>query len=436
MSSWLSGIASRGRFLTVTVPYPLTPLVAFLYFLYREAGTISARTPVYYQWSTPPNEQSASLVLGESTLRIAGAPVHVQAETLIDLQREDRRERLRNLYNFLRERGRRHGRPTPGHGSFEALAKFLLVPWAQPRRLLARAAIAFARHLREGGSPSHGLSAVPAWDYCSGIVGIPPRSMQYLTRAKFDTSDTDEPRLVGQEIIGLPEDILATLQHEHLSIAICGDPGVGKSSVAAGLVPEMQVALASLCSRNAWKRFGFPVTLLDLDYGSQTSEAILSGRGHDGDYLASLKTQWTPELAHEAQVKFASTIERNCLTVADTPGLRTDVLRTILVPAHFVILVYNRSEQLQPWFDFFSELRTPRIATVRTGSSAGTVESLLRSQHVHSVYGSVQAADRLPRSYDGFIRYLAAVLLFGILPGKVTNRNQRAHDAYKRLIGS
>lgn len=459
----------KNSFRVVLVPFPLPPEAVLLYFLYRRLGIMKDEVRVFYDWR--PETSVAQGILSDDVFKLSGISIEAQFEYLVSQMPEPQVRVLRRILYFLQRKGysplpntnrkkkevfsasleaKRAGvflRNVKPFIQIEASAPRLLIGarnfsdffkrcalfWADPKELLEKLAYSFARCLDEGINPFVEPLPLMPLVACAQAVRIHPNhaGRLFTTRPKFATKDSTYPE--AEEIFAFQERPVLGLMKQHLGFIIVGDPGVGKSTITPSLATEVLVHILTLTSHQEWKDLDLTVGYINLDLGTPASPAVIEGRGQDREYLGSMKADWTTDKAFEALEIFQEAKRHYNIVFADMPGRITPMTRIIASAADGGIVVYKHSIEIAPWYEFLAEMGVPKLAAIRTSTGERTTESLMRSHHGATVFGSVIGVDRTARSRDPFIKYLAPVVLFEQAPNLIENRQRQIEARLRKL---
>lgn len=209
------------------------------------------------------------------------------------------------------------------------------------------------------------------------------------------------------------------LQDRHLCVVIGGEPNVGKSTLAVSLVAEMKHCIRSL-SPNSFPGLEFGVEVVDLDSGSPTTKAIAERWATDRERLFKEKRPWTMERAEEAHQELLRSKSKYNILVGDLPGLITDFTRLTASGADAGIII-SRDQGItrDEWIPFMSSEGLPIVSRIKRREIRDGFSSLVTKWCPgESLNGNVVMLNRLQKSWDPFIQWLALFLLFDILPSR------------------
>lgn len=126
-----------------------------------------------------------------------------------------------------------------------------------------------------------------------------------------------------------------------MKVVVCGPPHSGKSTFTGALIRAIR--------DRQWKQeFHLSFTWIPLDVTDNSLAAIVDP---DGDVPQKREVEWTTERAEERRAVLAGRDEG--LVLADSPGLITSELRTVIEPADAMILLASKekSEKIDDWRD-------------------------------------------------------------------------------------
>ncbi len=421
-------------FKLVLVPFPLTPLAAYWYWLYRMAGQVTGATIVKYHFRT------------KSSLSQA-----LTSHDILSLLGENTNERRREFIGFTHE--------LTGDGKQRWVLKRLLNHIVASRNKPDVARLALS--LCATDSPQALLEAValPRFDslyesltdaVTSGIPGdyprsYPPTESEPLPSGKLlvtlPVCETQEGlqhrRGVSWKNIELVEGRACRLVGQHLVLAVGGPSGSGKSTLSASLANELANLVASLGTRTDWASFNLKVSSHNTDSATPTLQEIET-RSIDHEVLLAKKRPWTTDLAWEAMQGLAIARQKNNITIADLPGGSIDEITEITAAlADGAIIVTKDWERIPEWKACFASLGVPVVSQSRSHTSDEGFDSVVTRYTPGEVLaGRVSGLDRLVRSWDSFVSCLAKFLLFDILPTLVEKRERKRQRYINELTAS
>lgn len=441
----------------VLVPFPLTPIAAFGFFL-RHLGMIPAGIVARYHDSV--GRASASIMLGNDVvLNLAGPQLVPYLGSLIAKATKAERRLLKRFLTYAAA-----GDPQRGHPFRRWLAERSLIETG-PTPVLEAAACWFSSCLGTDADPwrCENLRLPRSEARSSAALNTRPPDMLFLTLPVFKSSAPGEREIIAAAPVRLAEGRIWDLAGFHLAIAIGGPSGSGKSTLAASLATELSHRIASLKTRPGWDGLPLSVEMVNLDLATPTVDAIANGTGKNRKLLATRKRPWNDALAKEALEALLAAKASTNIVIADLPGGPIDPITEIVaVPADAVILLAHDWAFMAPWQEFavrrmgltlISRARSRRTArdfdpslprpkrllasanrclellrqawTGRPDNVQGFASVVTRYREGEIIAGRVMDLDRVDRSWDRFISWLAEFLLFDILPSLVTRRRER-----------
>ena len=410
------------RVRVLLVPFPVSPLVAFAYFIGRHFGFFSPDVVVRYTAGGDSHHYFA----GGKIRRLDHQELYKELDSSIWKCGDKRRALLKRMLDYC---------------AFSKERSF-------KKRLLQCSSISNPKPLLES-------SAVPFFEECflngrdlwwagwdderdgkffqkpvSAPVEIPP-GLQFGTFPVLKNKDKDpkEREIEKTASFKLVEGRVKFLEGERLGCAIIGPKSSGKSTFAFSLAVRAGHILESLKSRGgAWENFSLEVALLNLDLGTPTDEgAIGLGLAGDREMMQRLKRPWTMELALEALAKFSRSKAKPGLVIADLPGKisRFSELAASLADVA-VIVVNNWEEEIPRWRAFADSLGIELVGEVRSRLwKEGSFSLITRYHPGEFVSGRVAGMDRVDFSGDACVSRMAEFLLLDIMPSVVERRRKK-----------
>lgn len=404
------------------MPFPITPLVAFAYFLLHRLGTISAE--VLCRYAAASSAEAAASTLGDGIfLNLAAFSRYQQLAQMIAKAETKRHRMLKRLLTYCAS-----GDPLKGHKFQRWLVRMSLAT-NDPAAVLAKAKDLLTSWLEIGfdpweSSPRKYLKAParlkpPAY----------PPDRRILTLPVFKGHEHDEGggrEITAQARFELVQGKIFELTQAHIGIAIGGPQGSGKSTLTASLVAETKNNAEELATRLGWEKFGPKIAAVDLDLATPTLEAIAAGKGWERKKLAGLKRPWTTELALEAHRLFVEAKAQNNIVFADLPGGSiSEITEIVAAPADAAILLSWNWDLMPEWEKFIKRMGITLISramSYRSDESSGLTSVMRRYEPGRLFTGRIVGLERVERSWDRFISWLAEFLLYGILPAHVADR--------------
>jgi len=231
------------------------------------------------------------------------------------------------------------------------------------------------------------------------------------TRTEDDVNDYFE--------VVLSEGRIYELQNKQISIVIGGPSRSGKSTLAVSLVAEMQNYIRSLKSRQSFSDLELSVGLANLDLATPTTQAIAEKWASNHEKVASLKRPWNISLAEEAQQNLFKCREENNISIGDLPGGRVDNITELIASSADAAIIISNDWNVfkEEWNPLFSRLGLPLVAKIRSRRAEEGFSSLITTRDPgKALMGRISSLKRYTKSWDLFIQWLAAFLLFEILP--------------------
>lgn len=415
---------NQKAFRLVLVPFPLTPLAAFGYWLYRLAGDITHATVVAYHHR--PSTNLSHELFSADICSLVRSNIQVTRELLLqsisNLTINNRqRHLLRRTLNYVAYHGSR--------SDVRNLARALGTSTVSPQVVLEAIALPCFEACYAGGIDpmADGLPG-GSHEYTELVNPGPlPKDTLYLT---LPVCITDGPTRHRQEVswrqIQLSEGKVWLLKDQHLVIAVGGPAGSGKSTLAATLVDEITNIVTSLRTRYGWEQFNLSAARFNLDLATPTLETI-EPRAADSPAPVITKRAWTRDLAWQAMQNLARIKQAHNIVVADLPGGKIDEVTEITaVLADGGIIVTKDWQQMPDWHRCFASLGIALVAQSRSHMSHEGLDSLVtRYTPGEMLAGRVSGLNRLVMSWDSFVSCLAKVLLFDILPTMIQRRQKK-----------
>lgn len=296
-----------------------------------------------------------------------------------------------------------------------------------PKIVLERTAEVFQRCLDGSIDPWHTQMPLEDIPIVRSDVKPFPQGKRIITLPIFKSQEPSEKEVISVRRCVLDEAAILELLTANIGIMIGGRSGSGKSTLAASLAAEMQNIAESLATRTGWEWFPFVIETVNLDLATPTVDAIQAGFGKDREKLAKMKRPWTRELALEALKEFACAKSRAHVTIADLPGGKIGAITEITAElADVAVLVVRDWSHMSEWNSFIHRMGIALVAQARSRTAGEGVQSVVTRYHEGRIIaGRATDLDRVNRSWDLFISWLAEFLLFDILPTFVRERRKR-----------
>ncbi|MCL5435833.1 MAG: hypothetical protein M1275_02025 [Patescibacteria group bacterium] len=417
----------REPYRILLVPFPMTALAAFGYYLLAKLGLVNESTHVCYH--RHPRERTSHRILNGTGLRLFGHDLTKRVSELLARCPAAEQPLLKRYC-----RACLHPQSVRNFGKL--LTQFLLSNNTEPGEVLTQSAKLFERLLQRGTEPE----TVGARQFASQqvIQTLPsvaareyPTSSRFITLARFQTPGLRSIKITGKRQLELAENRLGLLEGQHVAVVMCGPPNSGKSSSLASLAVCMQDEVDSLRSRPGWGQLGLSAEYLDLDLASPSAKAVYNMDAEGLRVAATARLPggpWTVGLALKALDMFMEARKRVNVLLVDLPG-KIDLLTEIIAaPADVGIALYRVGERFRvhEWQRFMRRMGIERVAEARTrAGTRGQPSAVARYDSGKRVVGWIEGLERVVRPWDPFIRFLAEALLFDILPSLVERRERK-----------
>lgn len=412
------------------VPFPITPLTAFAFFLYRKFGLVT--DDVYVRYRKAPGGENQPLRFGNGVVwNLSSRNLYTELDELIAQYATGDRRILKRLLTFCQ--------------SGDPAKRLLLARWIiecffafdHPRPVLEEARGYFSHCVDKGidlwEREPLVLPRVPL-AYKPSFPVLPDKRI--FTLPVFKSQEPGETEVIASARCELREGRVWELRSSHIGIMIGGPARSGKSTLATSLVTEFLNQIQSLATRIGWAGFSLDVECVDLDLATPTTEAIWMAR--DGRLLdtSALKRPWTTELALEGLRRFAVTKEQAHLTFVDLPGGPIDAItETLAALADVAILVTHDWERMEEWQRLVNQMGITLVSQARSRRGDEGFSSVVTRYHPGRIIaGRVVDLDRVVRSDDPFVLGAAWCLLYDILPSFVSGRRQRLEHLRSELL--
>lgn len=417
-------MGQREPYRILLVPFPMTALAAFGYFLFSQAGLVDENTKVFYHWR-PRKEDKIKLVSEGLGCKLFGRDFPIRLQRLLEEPvrlPSDLPVRLlaRYLHFFQSPRG-------SGYSGYIQLENFLAGGSASPpEEVLIKARLLLGKWIiKEALDPFKNELLGPSNPTPKQLPVSLPAGTHHMTLPRFKSNDPLERTIVGKERVQFDETRIGLLSGQHLGIVLGGPPNSGKSTCIASLVEQMQNIVGSLQSRAGWSGFQLSIGLVNLDLATPTAEQVYGMKELTARDLQARKRPWTRELAFEALGAFEAAKEKNNIVLADLPG-KIDILTEIIsVPADAGILLTREWRQIAAWQTFLRNMGVSKLVQARTRSAKQHLPSLVkRFNSGREVAGRISGLERFVCPWDPFVHFLAYALLLDLLPALVEGRKK------------
>ena len=416
----------------VLVPFPITPLIAFAYFLYRYLNIVSKEVYVRYKDSAI---KEATKFLGDGTTLCIG-----EVDLIDDLKKLLSNPTcaadgwvLKRMLTYC---------ISANTAKSKREAEWILTKSYrnQPSDILETLACRFEDILSKRldiWKTGLSIATLKLPTTKKGLYiprrimrGERPLDLPILKRQfmEFEGKMQLVLKVVSTQKYKLPKRNVWSLVGEHIAVVIGGPPSAGKSTLAASLGKEIKRNLDELKSgEGGWERLSVESDCMTIDYGTPVTPTILKhGQAFDRAELGKLKKDWTPELADQALGDFIRKKQECNLLFADLPGKVTPIAETLASAADYAITISQDWESMPEWRVFFGTMKLGLVSEVKSRPEGRPLPSLVTTYRPGSyLSGRIVGVDRLNRSWDRFISWLAEILLFDILPTMVQNRRKR-----------
>lgn len=428
----------------VLVPFPLTPLSAFAYFLFGHCKLIGDDVVVRFNpLATDKNSKGAQNFRFGIETPLEGAILNLgffglENELKALLAKHDSKAELGVLKRWLNYC--QAGDNQKGKVLQKWLTELTIVSLNDPKAILNTAARSFVGWLKGGIDPNSTTLAFPHIPAAPvSTLSLPPDT-KVVTIPIFKENEESEEK--GDH---KPQTVIATTRevelHEgkawhlcnmNIGIVVGGPPNSGKSTLTMSLTAEVQNIIKSLKTRGGWEGFNLSADSKDLDLATQTVAAIKSGEGKDSEAHKARKQPWTSKLALEAFDYFR--VEKGICNIifADLPGKYTDITELLSAQADAAIFVTSNWAEKVTWSGGFGSLGIPIVCEARSHLAEAGLYSVITTYNPKDtiIAGRVVGLERVTHSWDRFVSWLAEFLLFELLPKLVLDRREKL----KKLI--
>lgn len=413
------------------VPFPLDPLRAFGYFLYRKFKVVSPNT--YIRYSKATLETGWKRTLGDGAvicLPPAGLYEHLD-DLIYDHAYHTEAWIVDRLLTFCNSSNSRSGQKLRNWIIKLSLAS------DNPKTILENIRRFFEecveRRIDLWCKKFDVDELLAQWRFISGekqsrTISVPPDTcfLSLPVLKKYSSADPAIGAVVKQTApFSLREGNAWMLTEAHLSIGVGGPPGSGKSTLAKSLATQMDYIVRSLQTRPHWKGFQLQIRCIDLDKATPTSD-IIGFEKQDPAVFKSLKRPWSMSLATEALENFRDGKSRTNVVIGDLPGQITAITEMVGALADMAIIITNDKSKISEWRDFFQMMGIQQVGEARSRLPEEGKQSLITTYYRGDfIAGDVVGLNRVDQSYDSFIFWLAEILLFDILPTFISTRRKK-----------
>ncbi len=434
------------------VPCPISPLVAFEYFLLKRLGRIGQDAIARYRYRTAGGAKSADVVLGNGAVyNLVGQDPTSYLPSFPPDTPPDAREVLKRLRSYCI-----YGDTRRGHRLQRWLAKLSLAE-ESPGAVLETAAKLFEAWCSRGTDPWRPDLEIPELARATPVPRAYPPDKRFGSLPIFKQEEgrvkPGEREVIATANYELAEGLIYELAAAHVGVMVGGPAGSGKSTLVASLAAEMRHQIASLATRRGWEGFSLTVEVVNLDLATPTVDAIAAGVAkRDYDALKNRKRRWTEALALEALDAFLQAKARSNLVLADLPGGPIGAITEIVAaPADAAILITKDWSFMENWQGFARRMGIPTIVQARSRRSVpdqlpfsaelfrllrrllgrsrdeeGGFTSVVTRYHPGRIIaGRVVDLDRMERSWDRFVLWTTESMLFNILPARIRERREK-----------
>lgn len=424
--------SQEGSARVILVPYPVSVLSSFAYYVFRQTGASSPY--VFYRWRNLDKDQDSAV-----RLCLFGPMLFVKILSRLQTLSQAKTWHLRRVFNFCNSPDRVH------RATIAEMQKAIALLGGSPLGILEQCARYWKEVISAEVDPFK--SGLPTFRPSSDIpleeplpTDIPRNDPKkkgdrvFVSRPKFDGANVDETghsRVIGSTRFSIQEPRIKLLLRRSLAIGVFGPSSVGKSTTVRSLVDEMQNFVDGLAERSGigwWNGFDLTVDRLDLDLGTPTQGAIEEGEGQNRQRTESDKRPWTMELADEALRRLSLARRMTNILIVDLPGRADDILEVIgsSLDGSILLIPSGDTGLKAEWGKYLDSTlaleRLSNMASFKPGE--GKISMARPHSHHRTARGHIVGLERLSVSYDPFFGYLAKVLLCDLLPEMVEKRHE------------
>lgn len=415
-------------FSVILVSFPMDALALFGFFVLNRLGLVDERTHYRYHWR-PHSESVFGALSHPRIFWLCGHDLRQRLEGLMGRLPPGEQIACLGILRFCEQNKIRDKL-----GWHDFLSYYSRV-WQDPKRSLLWAAGGFAWCLEHGQNNPGGFVYPP--EHLPPDVNVPPYAGRLPTDCAFETVPTfrsDSP--TEMEVVHFEQQVfqegqILHLVGQHIVICVVGPPNSGKSTVAATLEVVASCLIKSLASRDAWSPLQLSVKALDADLGTPTVGAIAEGHGRNREALRAAKKPWTMELGQQAVDGVIRERAATNLVIVDIPGRIDEISELILGVADCGIILTHDWSLKASWSKFLGKMGVELLAQARTWRKPVELGSTIRVFDRGQVLtGRITGLQRTVWSWDPFIKFLAAALLYDFFPSIIAERQRKIRRLY------
>lgn len=225
---------------------------------------------------------------------------------------------------------------------------------------------------------------------------------------------------------------------------IAGDPGIGKSTLAA----SMYIWLAEMKLRelqSIWRLTRQPLDVAtdSFDRATPTLPEILRNEklddedaaGQNHAKLRALKRPWDIDLVREIHGHMEQYSQKQ-LIIADLPGRATEITESLLgLPGYALIMNKGGRESVTHWRTLFGKMGIDVVADLTTGQHGSLLSKYNPGEYVA---GSTGIFRRVAKPGDACVQHISQLLFWDVIPFRIAKRwkiSERAqHDPEGALL--
>ncbi len=444
-------------FAAVLVPFPLTLLSAFGYYLYKRAGLINERTKVKYHWVSA----QLAKIGGEFYAKdYIGSLIHDNLTEellyLIRSEEEELRGRFKRMLEFCNEKNNVFAKLLLKDVCYQSL-------YEGPELILLMLEGSFDEAIKADINPSkrgigflrmRELPIHPHLPKDREIIRLPfqeelesmgvkegqrpaiPAFHAHIAKAK----DLQWRKIEVQE--GRVR-LLTNSPIGAMSLIFIGQAHAGKSTQASLIYNEMLDRFEALGKRERWQPFNPILKSVNLDLGTPT--VIKPGTDPVDDDFSLKKRTWSTELALKAFDKFWENKKTADIVIADIPGGHVDnpkgpidditEITAALGDVAIMLIPHDNKdeeEKIFNWRKLCYRLGIPIIGRFITGTGVEIYTCVTKYDKGESIEGIVGMKYR-EFNPNYFSRSLTEILLYDLLPAVIENRQKKLMEMINRL---